>query len=218
MDDRGQVVFPTMNTLVPSSHAAVIWLDSDHPKGILVSLTSRICIPYRDPENMAHKLTLRILLSSLFLLFLGTVTVRTASAQDVTLEVPGTVVSDIPFSVTVAAVPGPKAVAGELRLTNGDDGNGQAMVRMFWLDDGGRAVINDLVVTGSGYVATATIGSAKVTESLNIIPGLFTLLPPVAAIACALIFRQVLLALAAGGFLGAFLAPDQPGYPATQPC
>lgn len=148
----------------------------------------------------------RLILTILLVGIFGT-TVR-AQERSIHLTLPAAGVTDIAFSI-------------ELRpsgLTSGDT----LFYTLRVLDDDGRTVTNgvrtgrltgntsvrvaDLVLPDAGtYPVLVTAGDLQATGSLRIIPGLLTLLPPLIAIAVALLFRQVLLALAAGGWLGAFI-------------
>ena len=68
-------------------------------------------------------------------------------------------------------------------------------------------LLEDITFSESGDY-TIRVNSQQFEESIRIIPGWFSLLPPLAAILLALIFRQVLIALFAGIWLGSIFIFD----------
>lgn len=71
------------------------------------------------------------------------------------------------------------------------------------------AVIEGVVLPSSGtYSVTVTVDDQVWTSEVRAIPGLVTILPPLIAILMALIFRQVVIALFSGVWLGAFFLLD----------
>jgi Na+/H+ antiporter NhaC len=70
----------------------------------------------------------------------------------------------------------------------------------------GRLVIEDAVIQESGArTVTVSDGSVRSEVSARVIPGILSLLPPLVAIALALILRQVVLSLFTGIWVGAIL-------------
>jgi Na+/H+ antiporter NhaC len=68
----------------------------------------------------------------------------------------------------------------------------------------GRLVVADAIVSESGFIEVeVTDGEVSSSATLRVIPGILSILPPVLAIAMALIFRQVIVSLYAGIWLGA---------------
>lgn len=129
-----------------------------------------------------------------------------ASAQELRLSLPDVAVSDIAFSLTVekSATSGP--VQGSLTVTTETSISTNIITRSVALDGVSSLQIEGLVLPASGsYIVKFDTETGSVTQPLRVLPGVYTVLPPLIAIAFALIFRQVLLALAAGGFLGALL-------------
>ena len=146
----------------------------------------------------AGKLTLWILLllSSSFLFF-GVARAQDSASYSI-VEPPKTVLDGIPFSVDIEATgsPGPNVkleVAGESYDASFSEGT---------------ATVEDIVVNETGEVSMAVVaGGEQVTEqSTNSIPGWFSILPPLLAIAVALITRQVIPALFLGIYIGAAMA------------
>ena len=73
----------------------------------------------------------------------------------------------------------------------------------------GKASLSDAIAAASGDVqVTVTAGRAFSSATLRVLPGILSILPPVLAIAMALIFRQVVVSLYAGIWLGAIFVYD----------
>ncbi|MEE9269219.1 MAG: Na+/H+ antiporter NhaC family protein, partial [Candidatus Krumholzibacteria bacterium] len=71
------------------------------------------------------------------------------------------------------------------------------------------ATLDDVVFPGSGVYTVRLVSAGTTWESTErAFPGFFSLLPPLLAIVMALIFRQVVIALFAGVWLGAFFVND----------
>ena len=143
------------------------------------------------------KLTLWALLFLICsLLFFGVAHAQESSYSIV--EPPKTVLDGIPFSVEIEAAGSPGQnvqleVAGETYDASFSDGT---------------ATVEGVVVNETGEVSMAVVaGGEQVTEqSTNSIPGWFSILPPLLAIAVALITRQVVPALFLGIYIGAAMA------------
>ncbi len=144
------------------------------------------------------KLTLWVLLFLICsLLFVGLASAQDNSSYTI-VEPPKTVLNGIPFSVDIesSGSPGQNVqleVAGETYDASFSDG---------------MATVEEIVVNKTGSVSMAVVaGGEQVTEeSTNSIPGWFSILPPLLAIAIALITRQVVPALFLGIYIGAAMA------------
>jgi len=106
------------------------------------------------------------------------------------LEVAPLQLEGVPFDATVRAASG-----AEVALTAGSD---ERRVRA---DDDGVARFEDLRIDGGAI--DARVGGATVSATPTVIPGWLSLLPPLFAILLAIGLRQVVLALAAGVWIGA---------------
>ncbi len=65
-----------------------------------------------------------------------------------------------------------------------------------------------LVISESGEYLVYSIEDESIKTSINVIPGILSIIPPLLAIAFALIFRQVILSLLLGIYSGAFFIND----------
>lgn len=142
-----------------------------------------------------------VLLFVLILLITGAAPSPAAPAPVVSVDSPRIAVSGIGF---------------DLALTPGEGG---AKPYSLVISKGGETVFNrsgnlpdeitGIVLGRSGaYRVTVEAGGAVAEKPLRVIPGILTVLPPVMAIAMALIFRQVVIALFVGVWLGAFFVND----------
>ena len=149
----------------------------------------------------AHFVGSKLILWVLLLLACSLLFFGVARAQDGSysiVEPPKTVLDGIPFSVDIEASGSPGddvqlRVAGESYEASFSDGT---------------ATVEDIVVNETGEVSMAVVaGGEQVTEqSTNAIPGWFSILPPLLAIAVALLTRQVVPALFLGIYIGAAMA------------
>ena len=115
-------------------------------------------------------------------------------AAAIEVEVPGLVLDEVPFEVTVSQVPAGAGVEAEL------DGRRYSATA----DESGVAALTELVVSGSGRAVFAyASGAESGTVELRVVPGWVSLLPAFTAIAVALIIRSVVPALLLGIWLGA---------------
>ena len=119
-----------------------------------------------------------------------------ANAQELT-DPPSVVLVGVPFQVTVTG--GTEASAWfEVRTADGSVLHGGTVEAY------STAVATDLVVTGRDQLPlTVLIGDSSHEIDPTLTPGWFSIIPPVVAIALALIFREVVTALFAGVWLGA---------------
>ena len=149
----------------------------------------------------AHFVGSKLILWVLLLLACSLLFFGVARAQDGSysiVEPPKTVLDGIPFSVDIEAGSSPGddvqlRVAGESYEASFSDG---------------MATVEDIVVNETGDISMAVVaGGEQVTEeSTNSIPGWFSILPPLLAIAVALLTRQVVPALFLGIYIGAAMA------------
>ena len=130
------------------------------------------------------------------------------------ITVPTLALAGVRFPIEIAAVdadgarvPGYQGTAevGGALLRDAPDGPERLAVTF---EDGSWSVA-DALVTESGLVeVTVTGGDASSSTTLRVIPGILSILPPVLAIAMALIFRQVVVSLYVGIWLGAIFVFD----------
>jgi Na+/H+ antiporter NhaC len=124
---------------------------------------------------------------------------RPPAAPDITISAPAVVLRDIPFDVEVRGIgPYPSPI---LRTSAGD----LAAARR----DGGTAWFEGVLVTRSGEVNLAVHGTpdgpVTAAQRLHAIPGFMAVVPPMVAIAVALVFHSVIPALFLGAWVGAWL-------------
>ncbi|MEL7450193.1 MAG: Na+/H+ antiporter NhaC family protein [Pseudomonadota bacterium] len=131
-----------------------------------------------------------------------------AANAEVTVEAPSLVLTGVPFEVSVIVDPStdyssPEAfgvMAGEREypLARSDDGT---------------LVASDIVVDSGGEVAITVLSSSApvATTTSTAVPGALSVLPPVLAIAIALIFRSVIPALFLGSWVGVWIASGLDG-------
>ena len=147
------------------------------------------------PKMLSITLALAAVLSVCAFLLLSP---QKAVAQDggnYSLDAPEVILKDIPFSVDVE---GEGSGATEL-VVDGEN---------YEVDlSGGSATVDDVTVSQTGEVTLALVqGGEEVFEQSELsVFGWVSILPPVLAIAVALIFRQVVPALFAGIYIGAIV-------------
>ena len=131
------------------------------------------------------------------LLFFGFARAQESPSYSI-VEPPKVVLKGIPFSVEVEAGGSP---ADDVRLRVA----GESYEASF---SDGTATVEDIVVDQNGEVSMAVVagGEQVAEESTNSVPGWFSILPPLLAIAVALITRQVVPALFLGIYIGAAMA------------
>lgn len=141
-----------------------------------------------------------------FLVLLAAVILMNASARGdspsrISIDLPRVAVAEIGFRIACSGAEG-DSIPYTLSIWKGDT---RVYNRTGRLPD----EVRDVVLSRSGVhrvVVETELGTSE--EEIRTIPGFLTLLPPVMAIAMALIFRQVVLALFVGVWLGAFLVND----------
>lgn len=136
------------------------------------------------------------------------------------IEAPELVLTGVRFPVEIRAVDaegavipgyqGAPTVTGIERDDPGRPGRpGRPDGRIEAIFEEGKFIITDAVVGTSGtLVLEVRDGEVSSSETLRVIPGVLSILPPILAIAMALIFRQVVVSLYAGIWLGAVFVFD----------
>lgn len=121
-----------------------------------------------------------------------------AAAQGVE-DGPSVVLAGMPFSITLTSGDAPSA-SYQVR-----DANGQVLSAGV-LAGGVATRTGDIsVMERSQLPLQITVGGTESSFHPTLIPGWFSLLPPIIAIVLALLFREVITALFAGVWLGAFM-------------
>ncbi|HUP53178.1 MAG TPA: Na+/H+ antiporter NhaC family protein, partial [Longimicrobiales bacterium] len=119
-----------------------------------------------------------------------------AAAQEVA-DVPSVILDGVPFQITVAGSPD-STDPFEVRTATG------TVLASGTLPAGGSATATDLVVGSRAELPlTVTIGGATQEVAPTLIPGWYSLLPPLLAIVIALVLREVVTALFVGVWFGA---------------
>jgi Na+/H+ antiporter NhaC len=126
---------------------------------------------------------------------------RAASHEQSHVVLPKVVVSGLPFELKLAS---PAAVTIPYSLRISKDGR-PVQTYSGVLPD----TLSAVIVPGAGrWSAVLEAGGRTWQTHFRALPGVLTVLPPVLAIVMALIFRQVVIALFAGIWLGAFFVKD----------
>ncbi len=113
-------------------------------------------------------------------------------------ESPSVVLQDVPFRIAVRGADAPQSEWVEVRDARGAILFGGAV------EPGSVTTADELVVSeGAQLPLTVQVGDATLEVAPTLVPGWFSLLPPLLAILLALIFREVVTALFAGVWLGA---------------
>ncbi len=126
---------------------------------------------------------------------------------DLQIETPSVVIANVPFSLTVTpagVLPG-ELLHLEVRVVQ----NGDVIGSVVEATTQGNApvVLDELMAPEPGTVTLeVTAGTLHRSVEIYALNGFLTLLPPLLAILLAIVFRQVIVALLAGVWLGAFLA------------
>ena len=126
------------------------------------------------------------------------------------IRLPRVVLDDVPFDAWLVPSGGSLGDSVGYRITlpgrpaaaAGQELSGTVMV-------GDSVLLEGLSVQGGGRKAvTATTSIGPVTGTTRVLPGWLALLPPLIAIALALVFREVVISLLAGVWLGALFLYD----------
>lgn len=135
------------------------------------------------------------------IIFLLPILSPAAPSQSISVKKPVVLISGIPFEIQVEATSGdPSSYFLEIKKDN---------ETVFSHAGTAPESVTDIVVTqGGGHQLTVSCGDESTTENIRALPGFLTVLPPLLAILMALIFRQVVIALFAGIWLGALFVND----------
>lgn len=119
-----------------------------------------------------------------------------AAGQEVT-DAPSVVLAGVPFRLTLGG--GTAEATYEVRTAEG------TLLARGTLGPLASVAVGDLVVRARQELPlTVRLGAASRELAPTLVPGWYSLLPPLVAIALALLFREVVTALFAGVWLGAF--------------
>lgn len=126
---------------------------------------------------------------------------QSVSAQVYTFGAPRVALEGRPFNVTVTGATPDTAATYTLRVNGADAGPMQLQM------DGGLG-IEDVTIDDAGGAMLELFenGTIVAAQETNVIPGWISILPPILAIAIALIFKQVIPALFLGIWVGAWAA------------
>lgn len=133
----------------------------------------------------------------LFLLCGFVLLVMPAFGQEVQVDVPRVVLTEIPFEVAVRGVDSTQAAGYTLRL-------GGEQVALAWSDEG--YLRGSLSAPSSGGVTVEVLQGGAVVQraETHALPGWVSILPPLLAIVIALLFKRVVPALFLGVWFGAW--------------
>lgn len=124
------------------------------------------------------------------------------------IEAPTLALTGIPSSLTITALDADGGVAtGFSGVPDAVTGfaSREGAVRF----ENGVAALENVIFSGRGNITIGVrVGPVKAEAPVRVIPGWLSLLPPLLAIALALLFRQVLISLFAGIWIGAFFIYD----------
>ncbi len=129
-----------------------------------------------------------------------------AALTDLRLTPPAVAISGVPFAVEVEPVgPAGEAVHAEIRVLQGEAVVGSVLDLELTPDPAGRPVTVEELVAPEAGSAVVEIQSGDLVRRIEVrvLSGLLTVLPPLLAIVLAILFRQVIIALLAGVWLGA---------------
>lgn len=132
---------------------------------------------------------------------------RPAQGQDqYTIEVPGLVLTDVPFSV---AIGGAEGLLTDSLISDFTINVGDASFVPELDEDSGKLMV-DVKTTASGMqsIALERNGQIVAEASSRSVPGWLSIVPPLLAILIALLFKRVIPALFLGIWVGAWVAVD----------
>jgi Na+/H+ antiporter NhaC len=126
---------------------------------------------------------------------------HSAGADEISIKLPRAVINGIPFEIDVNHLTG-ESFSYSLRISKDDH---EVFSHSGTLPD----KITGIEINSNGrYTITVEAKQTTVERTVRSLPGIFTILPPLVAILVALIFRQVIIALFMGIWLGAFFIND----------
>ncbi|MDZ7260667.1 MAG: Na+/H+ antiporter NhaC family protein [candidate division KSB1 bacterium] len=125
------------------------------------------------------------------------------------IEVPSLLLSGVPFTIRLTALKadgstdtsyhGCPTIDGLLKQ---QDGKLEELKKTSNFENGELALTGVVVKKWGASVVTVSDGTVCASKTIQVIPGILSLLPPILAIVLALTVRQVLLALFCGAWLG----------------
>ncbi|MCE2455212.1 MAG: Na+/H+ antiporter NhaC family protein [Gemmatimonadetes bacterium] len=140
--------------------------------------------------------TLPVALLSIFAVLPGDISAQTVS------ESPSVILTRIPFSLTVDGGTSGDSVIESVGYTV-ETTSGRTLAAGS-VEEYSSVVLGEMIVEDGGDLPLrVTVGETTTTVDATVVPGWFSILPPLLAILLALIFREVLSALFAGVWLGA---------------
>ena len=148
---------------------------------------------------LTNPLTNLILLKNIFLILILFLIACTARAQNI--SVPKLALNGIEFSVKIENLPDTLKTV-KLHIVNDD----YEMIRPLNITKG--KVDTTLTINQTGNFECHLIGFKSSSTSIRVVPGILSLLPPLIAILLALIFRQVIISLMVGVYIGAVFIYD----------
>ena len=126
------------------------------------------------------------------------------------IEAPNFGLANVPFSITISALSTDGSIDTSFNTKAGIDGiwkiidNEKVKLDSTGNFNQGQITLQDILITTSGKSTILVKCDRRFSETqIRIIPGLLSLLPPILAIMMALLFKQVLIALFSGVWLGA---------------
>lgn len=131
---------------------------------------------------------------------------------DFSIDAPDFGLRGVPFTVTITALDSSGSIASDFQGTmyvNGIYHQDSGKLNSTTPFENGKLTLSNIYVkdTGTQKISFTFKNTVKEAE-IRIIPGFFSLLPPIIAIVLALLFKQVLIALFSGIWLGAIFLND----------
>jgi len=149
----------------------------------------------------------------LSLLFFFPLSSFLAAQEGLRLDMPGLILKDVPFTIEVTALNEYErwdhTYSGKVELSGIALKDREDVAPVFLEMEEGKGVLRGVVIDSTGErEVVARSADAVVRQSVRGIPGILSILPPLLAILLALVFRQVVIALVAGTWLGAIFLFD----------
>ena len=141
------------------------------------------------------------------LILLSAVLSASATPDHFNVSGPSVVLADVGFDIEVTAYDGTGGIDTSYHGTPSLEGVLPGPAGIVFAS--GKALLSGVHVDESGRVeVTVSEGPARGSLSIRAIPGLLSIVPPLVAILFALIFREVIIALCAGVWIGAIFIYD----------
>ncbi len=161
----------------------------------LYLISNKVCS--LTPANKKTNYSLKIILKSLFLF----VIISYQSVFTQTVSVPLVALDDISFNVKVNGLPD---TLSTVKLAFKSD----TQKKSFLLFPHNGNIDTSLVINETGKFTVKLAGFETESQTVRVIPGILSIIPPLLAILLALIFRQVILSLIFGVYIGAVFIYD----------